>query len=37
MESALECPERTEYGTCKAGDTCDDMTHYCRCENFLCC
>ena len=34
MESALECPERTEYGTCKAGDTCDDMTHYCRCENF---
>jgi len=20
--------------TCKAGDTCDDMTHYCRCEKF---
>jgi hypothetical protein len=28
------CPERTKYGTCKAGDTCDDMTHYCRCEKF---
>jgi hypothetical protein len=28
------CPERTKYGTCSAGDTCDDMTHYCRCELF---
>ncbi len=23
-----------ESGKCKAGDYCDDMTHYCRCENF---
>jgi hypothetical protein len=28
------CPERTKYGTCSAGDTCDDMTHYCRCERY---
>ncbi|KNZ70294.1 hypothetical protein Tfer_0854 [Thermincola ferriacetica] len=34
IESALECPERTKYGTCEAGDTCDEMTHYCRCERY---
>ena len=28
------CDEKTKYGTCKAGDTCDDMTHYCRCTKF---
>ena len=33
-ESYKECKERTKHGTCKAGDTCDDMTHYCRCEKF---
>jgi hypothetical protein len=29
-----QCIERTKYGTCRAGDTCDEMTHYCRCEKF---
>ena len=29
------CEDYTPYGTCKAGDTCDDMTHYCRCEKFV--
>lgn len=29
-----KCPEKTKYGTCNAGDTCDDMTHYCRCEKY---
>jgi hypothetical protein len=29
------CPEKTKYNTCTAGDTCDDMTHYCRCEKFV--
>lgn len=28
-----KCPACKRY-TCKAGDTCDDMTHYCRCEKF---
>jgi len=28
------CEKLTPYLTCKAGDTCDDMTHYCRCEKF---
>lgn len=28
------CPERTKHGTCAAGDTCDEMTHYCRCEKL---
>lgn len=34
-EQGLTCPNRTKYGTCKYGDECDYMTHYCRCENFL--
>jgi hypothetical protein len=33
-ESVNECKERSKYGTCKVGDTCDDMTHYCRCEKY---
>lgn len=33
-EYGLACPNRTKYGTCKDGDTCDDMTHYCRCEKY---
>jgi hypothetical protein len=28
------CPERTKHNTCMDGDTCDDMTHYCRCEKY---
>ena len=28
------CPEKTRFGTCAAGDTCDEMTHYCRCEKY---
>lgn len=23
-----------ENGKCTGGDSCDEMTHYCRCENF---
>jgi hypothetical protein len=26
--------QRTKYGTCTAGDYCNNMTHYCRCEKF---
>lgn len=33
-ESVYECEERSKDGKCKTGDTCDDMTHYCRCEKF---
>jgi len=33
-EQGLTCPNRTKYGTCKYGDECDYMTHYCRCENI---
>ena len=29
-----KCSDKTKHDTCKAGDTCDDMTHYCRCEKF---
>ena len=28
------CTDRTKHGTCAAGDTCDEMTHYCRCEKL---
>jgi len=35
VESGLPCEYKTKYGTCEAGDTCDDMTHYCRCENYI--
>lgn len=36
MNMGLEspCSERTSYATCKAGDTCDEMTHICWCEKF---
>ena len=28
------CTEKTKYGTCGADDTCDEMTHFCRCEKY---
>ncbi|MEA4805110.1 hypothetical protein [Acetobacterium wieringae] len=28
------CSEINKHGRCTGGDTCDDMTHYCRCEKF---
>jgi hypothetical protein len=28
------CDEINKYGQCTGGDTCDKMTHYCRCEKF---
>lgn len=28
------CPEKTKYGTCQAGDYCEEMTRYCWCEKF---
>ena len=34
IEENIICSDRTEYGTCSAGDNCTDMTHYRRCENF---
>lgn len=34
VESAYECKERSKHGTCKAGDICEDMTHYCRCDKY---
>lgn len=33
-ESYKECTERTKYGTCMAVDTCNSMTHYCRCDQY---
>lgn len=27
------CPQHTKDGTCQASD-CNNMSHYCRCENF---
>ena len=35
MDKDRNCSEYAQRGNCKAGDTCDDMTHYCRCEKFV--
>jgi len=32
-EPKTDCTEWLD-GKCTAGDYCDDITHYCRCENF---
>ena len=29
-----DCDVLDGYGRCQGGDSCDDMTHYCRCEKF---
>ena len=34
LQSDGFCRHKTIYDTCKGGDICDEMTHYCRCEKF---
>lgn len=29
-----DCDVLDGYGRCQGGDSCDEMTHYCRCEKF---
>ena len=28
------CPEKSEFGTCKCGDYCEEMTRWCWCEKY---
>jgi len=34
IKDGSSCLLKTKYDTCKAEDTCNDMTHYCRCEKY---